>query len=70
MGKLLDLVAGCEPATASVMQDATLLTPFGVEVRYPGDSPELLAGEEARAIEIARQARHAVHDLSKGYLNN
>jgi HEPN domain-containing protein len=52
MGKLLDLIAGCEPATAILMQDATLLTPFGVEVRYPGDSPELLPGEETRAIEI------------------
>ncbi len=69
MGKVLDLVATCEPAIAVTLQEASVLTPFGVEVRYPGDSPELLPGEEIRAVEIARQARDAVNVLLKAYLS-
>jgi HEPN domain-containing protein len=69
IGIVLDLVAACAPATAAALQEATLLTPFGVEVRYPGDTPELLPGEDARAVEIARQARDVVNDLLNAYLS-
>jgi HEPN domain-containing protein len=69
IGTVLDLVAVCAPATAAALQDATLLTPFGVEVRYPGDTPELMPGEETRAVEIARRARDAVNDLLRAYLS-
>jgi len=31
-----------------------------VEVRYPGDSPDLLPGGEAEAIDIARLVKDAV----------
>jgi hypothetical protein len=68
IGTVLDLVGACAPATAEALQEATLLTPFGVEVRYPGDAPELLAGDEVRAVEIARRTRDAVNDLLKAYL--
>jgi len=68
IGKVLDLVAGPEPDAAAALQEATLLTPYGVEVRYPGDSPELLPGEETRALEIARRVREAVSVLLKTYL--
>jgi len=66
---VLDLVATCEPATAAALQEATVLTPFGVEVRYPSDSPELLPGEETRVVEIARRARDAVNELLQAYLS-
>jgi HEPN domain-containing protein len=68
IGTLLDLVALCERATAAALREAALLTPFGVEVRYPGDAPELLPGEEMRAVDIARQTREVVNELLKGYL--
>lgn len=68
IGKVLDLVAACEPAIAEDLHEATLLTPFGVEIRYPGDTPELMPGEETRAVEIARRVRDAVKALLKAYL--
>ena len=57
-----------EPATAAALQEAMVLTPFGVEGRYPGNSPELLLGEETRALAIARHVGEAVNDLLKTYL--
>jgi HEPN domain-containing protein len=69
MGKVLDLVARCEPAAVEALQEVTLLTPFGVEVRYPSDSPELLPGEETTTVEIARRVREAVNNLLNAYLS-
>ncbi len=54
--------------TAEALQDSTLLTPFGAEGRYPGDTPELLPGEETRAVEIACQVRDTVKQTLKDYL--
>ena len=54
---------------ATALQEATALTPFGVEVRYPGDTPELRPGEDLRAVEIARHARDSVKELLKPYLS-
>jgi hypothetical protein len=50
------------------LQETTVLTPFGVEVRYPGDTPELLPGEDLRAVEIARHSHHVAKELLKTYL--
>jgi hypothetical protein len=68
LGKILDLVAECEPAIAEALQELTLLTPFGAEGRYPGDTPELLPGEEAHAVQIACRVRQAVNETLKTYL--
>ena len=68
LGKVLALVAECEPATAERLQESTLLTPFGAEGRYPGDAPDLLPGEETRAVQIARHVRDAVNETLKTYL--
>ncbi len=53
IGKVLDMVAQVEPAIASALQESTALTPFGAEGTYPGDAPEVLPGEETRAVELA-----------------
>ena len=57
--KLLELCAAVRPDLPADLNDADMLTPFGVEVRYPGDAPELLPGEELQAFEIATRAREA-----------
>jgi HEPN domain-containing protein len=57
--KLLLLVATADAALAS-LTDADLLTPFGVEVRYPGDKPEMLPGGAPVSVELARRVRDAV----------
>ncbi len=42
------------------LQGGDILTPYGVEVRYPSDAPELLSGEELAALAIARRVRDSV----------
>ena len=51
------------------MQDADALTPFGVEVRYPSDAPELLPGGETDALEVAGRVKDAVMTLLEPYFS-
>lgn len=69
LSKLLDLIEGCEPCTSMALRESTLLTPFGAEGRYPGDTPELLPGEEIRAVLIADRVREAVNKMLNAYLD-
>ena len=59
IAKLLDLVASVNANMAKSLRDADALTPFGVEVRYPRDAPELLPGGETEAIDMARRVKDA-----------
>jgi HEPN domain-containing protein len=58
--KLLGWVATTDPQLAESLLDADVLTPFGVEVRYPSDAPELVPGDETEAFEIARRVKDSV----------
>ena len=60
IAKLLDRVATVNANMAESLRDADVLTPFGVEVRYPSEAPELLPGGEAEAIDMARRVKDAV----------
>jgi hypothetical protein len=42
------------------LSGAKWLTPFGVEIRYPGDTAEMLPGDEMKAIEIANHVKQSV----------
>ena len=55
--KLLALIGGANPEVAGTLAGSRWLTPFGVEIRYPGDAAEMRPGEEVKAIELARLAR-------------
>ena len=50
--KLLGLIATIHPDFAASLRDADVLTPFGVEARYPSDAPELLPGGETDAFAL------------------
>jgi HEPN domain-containing protein len=60
IGRLLDLVSSISPELAASLEDAELLTPFGVEMRYPGDIPELLPGQEKITFDLAKRTRDAI----------
>ena len=45
---------------------AKWLTPFGVEIRYPGETAEMLPGDEDKALEIASQVRQVVLAILAG----
>ena len=66
--KLLWWVATIDPQLAESLSDADALTPFGVEVRYPSDTPELLPGSEAAVFETARRVKDSVMALLQPYL--
>ena len=57
---LLHLVGSASNSVADSLSDARWLTPFGVEVRYPGETAEMLPGDEGKAIEIASHVRQVV----------
>ena len=61
--QLLDLLEPMIPDIASGLRDAVALTPFGVDIRYPGDQPEPDRQEANQAMELARQVRDAVLPL-------
>jgi hypothetical protein len=65
---LLDRVATVNANIAESLRDADALTPFGVEVRYPSDAPEVLQGGEIEAIDRARRVRDAVMTPLQPYL--
>jgi hypothetical protein len=57
------------PSIAESLRDADVLTPFGVEVRYPSEAPEVLAGGETEAIDVARHVGDAVMIAPRPYLD-
>lgn len=57
---LVDLLKRADAATASGLDDTDELTPYGVDIRYPGDQPEPDLAESRRAVELARKVREAV----------
>ncbi len=65
---LLDRLATVDASVAGLLRHADALTPFGVEVRYPSDAPELPEGGDIEAIEIARRVRDAVLTSMGPYL--
>ena len=58
--QLLDLVKDAESETASSVRGAVALTPYGVDIRYPGDQPEPNRQEAREAVELARKVRDAI----------
>jgi len=68
IGELLDLLAPVAAGMASSLRAATALTPYGVEIRYPTDFPDVLPGEETELLKLTRQVRQAVLDLLDPYV--
>jgi HEPN domain-containing protein len=66
--KLLDMAATANSEMAKSLRLAEVLTPFGVETRYPSDAPEIRESGEMEALDIARQVRDAVLLSLRRYL--
>jgi HEPN domain-containing protein len=47
---LMDLCEAQEPAFASLREETESLAPYAVEIRYPGDAPEISLDEARRAV--------------------
>ena len=58
--QLVDLVGSIEPALAGQLSEAASLSPYGVEIRYPGEAPEPDAKEAEKALDIAKAVRDTI----------
>jgi HEPN domain-containing protein len=63
---LLELLKRVDSRTASQLKDAGELTPYGVDIRYPGDQPEPELEEACEAVDLARKVREAILSRLKG----
>lgn len=58
--EILNLVRTVDADMASSLAPAVGLTPYGVDVRYPSDTPEPTRAEAEEALSLARLVRDAV----------
>jgi len=57
---LLDLAGRMDSTLPDALKDAVMLTPYGVEYRYPGDYPEVQHADVQQAVECARRVREEI----------
>ena len=57
---LLEILKRADPQTAIRLEETVELTPYGVDLRYPGDQPDPELSEAVNAIDLARKVRDAV----------
>jgi HEPN domain-containing protein len=57
---LLGLLGPMFPDIVMYLRDADMLTPFGVDVRYPGDQPEPNLEQARQAVALAEKVRDAI----------
>jgi len=61
MEELLSLVARKDPKLADSLFLAAALNPYGADIRYPGDIPELTLETATQALNRAAEVRAAIH---------
>jgi HEPN domain-containing protein len=62
LGRLLDLVQTVNEPLAHGLRQVIALTPFGVELRYPGDRPDASPEQAHEAVRLAREVHTAVRE--------
>jgi HEPN domain-containing protein len=60
IGELADLVAGTDAALAERIRPAAILTPYGVEIRYPGDAPDITEHQAEDAVRLCGKVREGI----------
>ena len=57
---LLDLAAPADQTLVDALRQASVLTQYGVEIRYPGDAPDVSEDEAGEAVSLAAKVGDAV----------
>jgi HEPN domain-containing protein len=60
IGQILELIGTVDAGLAEQLRPAVVLTPYGVEVRYPGDIPEPSQEQAHEALALAKDVADAV----------
>lgn len=58
--KILDLIATVDKPLAESLRDVKGLSNYGVDIRYPGDLPEISNDDARQAFKLAEKARDAI----------
>lgn len=58
--KILDLIATVDKPLAESLRDVKSLSNYGVDIRYPGDLPEISNDDARQAFRLAEKAREAI----------
>lgn len=66
IGRLLDILAAADADTAERLANADALSDYGVEIRYPGESPVLNIDAAKQAFALALQVRAVILALLPG----
>jgi HEPN domain-containing protein len=61
--EILDLIAPIDSKLSESLRDVIMLTNYGVDVRYPGDFPNVTSGDAQQAIQMAEKVRRLVLEL-------
>ena len=61
--ELLGLAETSNRDLLASLRDVIVLTPYGVELRYPGDRPDATPDEAREAVKLAHQVRDAILPL-------
>ncbi|MFZ5451587.1 MAG: HEPN domain-containing protein [Thermodesulfobacteriota bacterium] len=60
---LLGLISPAAPSLAESLEEVVELTSYGVEIRYPGDIPEVTREDAAEAVHLAEKVREAIQGI-------
>jgi HEPN domain-containing protein len=66
--KIFDLVSSVDKKLADSLRHTAVLSIYGVEVRYPGDMPELSFEDAHKANVLAAEVREAINSSLDRYL--
>ena len=60
LGELLDLISRADGHLAGSLSGVTALNPYGVDIRYPSDFPQVNEAEAEKAVGLADAVRKAI----------
>jgi len=66
LGLLLGLINSIDSSLAASLSEVTALSPYGVDIRYPGDILETTQEDAEEAIRLADRAKEAICLALKG----
>jgi len=65
LDELLELIANPAQILADSLREIIVLSKYSVEIRYPGDFPELTLAQSKQALKLARKVRDQILPLLK-----
>ena len=57
---LLELAGKMDETILEILRDASILTPYGVDYRYPGDYPDVTESDGEKALRLAADVRDEI----------